>query len=81
MNLLSLEQRRSRLKLCLLYKIIHNLCYFPSDFISLRYKFIIVDQTPCHSINPLLKQMLICTSYNIPMELIRLFCSFCSYSI
>ncbi len=35
-NIPSLEERRIHLKLGLLYKIIHNLCYFPDDIFEFR---------------------------------------------
>ncbi len=46
-SLPSLEHRRTHLKLCQLYKIIHGLCYFPEDIFSYR------TNSTCRSVNPM----------------------------
>jgi hypothetical protein len=42
----TLEQRRTHLKLGLLLKIIHGMCYFPSGILTFR------DNLHCRSLNP-----------------------------
>ena len=38
-NIPSIESRRLQSSMCTLYKIVHGLCYFPPDIVSLRPSF------------------------------------------
>ena len=56
MNVLSFDDRRLQLKLALLYKIAHGMCYFPSDILcphtnySLRTNHsLVIDQPYAHT--------------------------------
>ena len=52
LELPTLEERRVHMKLCLLYKIIHELCYFISVvYFVTGTVLIMLDLTPCHSTN------------------------------
>ena len=53
----TLEERWVHMKLCLLYKIINELCYFPSWVFLTGTILIMLDLIPCHCISLLPKLM------------------------
>ena len=57
MNVPSLADRRLQLKLALLYKIVHVMCYFPSDILCPRTNYVLELITPLQLINLMLAQI------------------------
>ena len=53
----SIESRRLQSSMCTLYKIVHGLCYFPPDIVSLRPSLSQCSDRQFFSTNPLLAQM------------------------
>jgi len=69
LNLPSLSNRRLFLKLCIVFKIIHNLCNFPPGVLSTRESRLYTNRTF------MLTQVLIHSKFNFSLELFTSTCS------
>ena len=73
MNVPSLADRRLQLKLALFYKIVHGMCYFPSDILCPRTNYslrtnhsLVIDHILM--LAQMLILLLLCTTHNFCME-------------